>query len=201
MSRVQAIVLAGGAGRRFGGGKLLASYRGGELIDGALRAALRAPVEGVTVVTGYDAERVSESIAAFAQKHGEAFSAAPPLSIIHAHDYAQGMAATLKAGIKALDADCDAVFVFLGDMPSIPTGVAGRLVEALGDHAAAAPTHEGRRGHPVLLTRRLFPTLLGLTGDHGARGALDALGEALALVEIRDDGVLFDVDRWSDLAR
>ena len=54
---------------------------------------------------------------------------------------------------------------------------------------------------PVLLDRTLFPQLLALTGDAGARGVLQALGEQLALVESPDDGVLFDVDEQSDLTK
>ncbi len=195
--RLEAIVLAGGAGKRFGGGKLLAPYRGGELIDGALRAAFGAPVQGVIAVTGYDGERVAESITGFAQKHG----AGTPLRIVHAADYGEGMAATLRAGVAALDAETDAAFVFLGDMPAIHRDTSQRLVEALGDHAAAAPIHDGQRGHPVLFSRRLFAALAGLTGDMGARDLLDALGGDLALAAVEDDGVLFDVDRWADLAR
>jgi len=52
----------------------------------------------------------------------------------------------------------------------------------------------------VLLGRSLFPQLLALTGDAGARGVLQALGDRLALVEAPDDGVLFDVDTPADLA-
>ena len=51
----------------------------------------------------------------------------------------------------------------------------------------------------MLLGRALFPELLALTGDAGARGVLQALGDRLALIDSPDDGVLFDVDRISDL--
>ena len=59
----------------------------------------------------------------------------------------------------------------------------------------------GRRGNPVLIDRTLFPELLALTGDAGARGVLQSLGDQLALIESPDDGVLFDVDTPGDLAR
>jgi molybdenum cofactor cytidylyltransferase len=58
---------------------------------------------------------------------------------------------------------------------------------------------QGRRGNPVLIGRELFPELLRLTGDAGARSVLQSLGDRLALVEAPDDGVLFDVDQPSDL--
>ena len=195
--RLEAIVLAGGQGSRFGGGKLLAPYRGGELIDGALAAAFAAPVERVVVVTGYDRDRVGESVEAFAERRGDGLAC----QIVHAKDYAEGMAATLRTGVAALTADIDGAFVFLGDMPRIPHDAAGRLAAALGAHDAAAPSHQGARGHPVLFSRTMFPDLMALTGDAGAGRILHDLQGRLALVEIDDDGVLYDVDRWSDLLR
>jgi molybdenum cofactor cytidylyltransferase len=90
--------------------------------------------------------------------------------------------------------------VFLGDMPRVPLRVLAPLAEALAAGApAAAPIFQGRRGNPVLLGRELFPDLLKLTGDAGARSVLQGLGERLALVEAPDDGVLFDVDERGDL--
>ncbi|MFA5600050.1 MAG: NTP transferase domain-containing protein, partial [Phenylobacterium sp.] len=53
---LEALVLAAGAGRRFGGGKLLAPYRGGVLLDGALAAAFAAPARAGRLVIGTDAE-------------------------------------------------------------------------------------------------------------------------------------------------
>ena len=76
------------------------------------------------------------------------------------------------------------------------------MAQALVDGAlAVAPTFNGRRGNPVLLDRTLFPQLLALTGDAGARGVLQDLGDRLVLIESPDDGVLFDVDEPSDLTR
>jgi molybdenum cofactor cytidylyltransferase len=85
-------------------------------------------------------------------------------------------------------------------MPRVPAAVLPSLADALAAGApAAAPTYQGRRGNPVLLGRELFPDLLALTGDAGARTVLQRLGERLVLVEAPDDGVLFDVDERADL--
>ena len=119
-----------------------------------------------------------------------------------APDYAEGMGASLRTGIASLPADTDGAFVFLGDMPRVPTAIFGQMVQALiGGALAAAPVYRGQRGNPVLLDRTLFPQLLALTGDAGARGVLQDLGERLVLIESPDDGVLFDVDEPGDLAR
>ena len=189
---LEAVVLAAGSGSRFGGGKLLASWGAGLLLEGALAAAFAAPVRSVTVVIGADAEAVAAAARSFD----------PRVLVVHAPDHAEGMGASLRAGIASLPPDAAGAFIFLGDMPRVPTAILRRMAEALaGGAAAAAPVFEGRRGNPVLLSRALFPDLLALTGDAGARGVLQALGGRLALVESPDDGVLFDVDRPGDLNR
>lgn len=187
---LEAVVLAAGSGSRFGGGKLTAAWGPGVLLEGALSAAFAAPVRSVTVVIGADAEAVAAAARSFD----------PRVLVVHAPDHAEGMAASLRAGIASLPADADGAFVFLGDMPRVPPVVLGRMAQALTAGAlAAAPVWQGRRGNPVLLDRVLFPELIGLTGDAGARGMLQGLGERLALVESPDDGVLFDVDTRADL--
>jgi len=187
---LEAVVLAAGSGRRFGGGKLTAAWDAGVLLEGALAAAFAAPVRSVTVVIGAEAESVSAVARSFD----------PRTVVVHAPDHAEGMGASLRTGIASLPADADGVFVFLGDMPRVPASVLPAMAQALVDGAlAVAPTYRGRRGNPVLLDRTLFPQLLALTGDAGARGVLQELGERLVLIESPDDGVLFDVDTPGDL--
>ena len=186
----EAVVLAAGSGSRFGGGKLLASWGAGVLLEGALAAAFAAPVRDVTVVIGADAG----AVAAVARDFD------PRVLLVQARDYAEGMSASLRAGIASLPADAAGAYVFLGDMPRAPTAVLEPMAEAVRAGAlAAAPVFHGQRGNPVLLARELFPQLLALTGDAGARGVLQGLGDRLALIEAPDDGVLFDVDERGDL--
>jgi molybdenum cofactor cytidylyltransferase len=187
---IHALVLAAGSGVRFGGGKLLAPWRGAPLLHGALAVARVAPVASVTVVTGADADPVADCVAAFD----------PTIRLVHAADHGEGMAASLRAGVAALPPDAAGVIVFLGDMPRVPAATPAALAAALRDGAmAAAPEFKGRRGNPVGLGRDLFAAVAALTGDQGARRILDGLGRALQRIEASDDGVLFDVDRPEDL--
>ena len=187
---LDAIVLAGGAGKRFGGGKLLAPWRDGLLIEAALDAAFAAPVRSVILVTGAD-DGVMPVALEYALREGEATR----LKIVHAHDHAEGMGASLRAGVTSLPADCDGVFVFLGDMPRVPANVPALLATALRNGApAAVPVFEGRRGHPALFGAALFGDLRGLAGDEGARSVLKRLDAAVAEVPAPSNGILFDVD-------
>jgi molybdenum cofactor cytidylyltransferase len=195
MMALEAIVLAGGAGVRFGGGKLTAPWRGGALIDGALAAAFAAPVRSVTVITGAD-DKVAAAARAFAERLGDAGR----LKLVHCPDHAEGMGATLRAGIASLPPDTAGAFVFLGDMPLIPHAVLPALAAAVVAGApAAAPSFDGQRGHPVLFSAERLPQLRNLTGDQGARDVLRALGARLVLVDTPDPGVLVDIDRPQDL--
>jgi molybdenum cofactor cytidylyltransferase len=185
-----AVVLAAGLGARFGGRKLLADWRGAPLIRGALAAACAAPANPVIVVTGADAAAVEAAALAFD----------PAVRVAHAPDYAEGLSASLRAGIAAVPAGAAGAFVFLGDMPRVPHAVLAPLAEAVSRGApAAAPVFAGRRGNPVVLSAALFPQVAALEGDMGARPILARLGERLARIEAPDDGVLFDVDLRTDL--
>jgi len=193
--RLEALVLAAGSGVRFGGGKLLAPWDGGVLLDGALAAAFASPVRQVHLVWGAD-PAVADAAFEFAKRADDS----QRLRLIHAERHAEGLSASLAAGVAALPEDGDGVFVFLGDMPRVPGEIAAALAEALASGAsAAAPTFNGHRGHPVLFGRNLWPDLLTLTGDKGAGDLLRTLGDRLALVEAPHDGVLFDIDRREDL--
>jgi molybdenum cofactor cytidylyltransferase len=192
---LEAVVLAAGAASRFGGGKLLAPFKGGVLLDAALAVALAAPVRSVTVVWGAD-RRVPEAARAFAARTGQA----ERMRLTFCERAAEGMSQSLKSAIRALPTDTAGLFVFLGDMPRTPVSVLGPLAAALAAGAlAAAPVFCGRRGHPALFAASLFPRLLQVDGDSGGSSVLATLGAKLTLVPACDDGVLFDVDRPGDL--
>jgi len=179
-----ALVLAAGAGRRFGGGKLAAPFRGEPLVRHAIRAARAAPVARVIVVCPE------------ALDLGD-WPGDPPVQALRIAS--DGLSASLRAGIAAAQ-DADGAFVFLGDMPLVPHDLACRLAGMLGGNYAALPRHGGQRGHPVLFARRAFADLASLAGDRGA-GALLAARDDVAILDDAGEGCLVDVDRAEDLRR
>lgn len=186
-----AIVLAAGAGVRFGGGKLLAPFGGRPLIAGALASALAAPVISVVVAIREDPELEAAILA---------LDLTDATRLVRVENSAEGMGASLAAAARALPADLDGVFVFLGDMPRVGAEVATTLIRALGGRdGVVAPRHAGRRGHPVLFGGDWLPALRDLGGDVGAQALIRQAGARFISVETDDPGVLFDVDRPEDL--
>lgn len=179
-----AVLLAAGRGTRFGGDKLSAPLDGEPLLFHAIRIARAAPVARVVVVArpGLDT--------------GD-WPGAPAVQVVRL-DSAE-LSDTLKTGIAAA-AGARGAFVFLGDMPRIPRDLAARLAEGLGSAYAAMPRHDGRSGHPVLLSARAFEDIPALSGDEGA-GRLLRQRKDVAFVECDDPAIHFDIDRREDLDR
>ena len=184
-----ALILAGGAGRRFGGGKLLADMAGAPVIRRVADAVATAGFAEVMVVTGADDAGIRAALAGLDAR------------ILHTPDWAEGMAATLRTGIAALAPEASGVCVFLGDMPLVPVALCPALTRAAEQTGyAARPRLAGKPGHPVAFTRAAFADLLALTGDQGATALLKQRPEAVAYIDTAESGVLLDIDTPADLA-
>lgn len=187
-----ALVLAGGAGRRFGGGKLLADWRGRPLVRWSVESALGAPVDGVVVVVGHRASEVRSALGDLTD---------PRLRIVEAPDWDDGLSASLRAGVTALPQAAESLAIFLGDMPLVDPSSVAPLVDAVEAGAVAARLdHADGPAHPIVFGRALFPDLLRTRGDRGARSLLVGRDD-VAVFTTTDQGAVFDVDRLEDLGR
>ena len=154
------LVLAAGAGTRFGSAKQLADFEGQPLLEHAVRAMVASPVERVVVVLGSGAEDVLAQV----DLHGA--------DAVVCERWAEGQSASLACGLAELSG-CEAVVVTLGDQPLMTPDAIGRVIAGRRDGVAAVrATYGGMPGHPVLLERRLFERMRDVTGDHGARNLL-----------------------------
>ena len=181
-----AIVLAAGRSTRMGGpNKLLEEVGGKPIVRGAVEAAAGSAARPVIVVTGHQGDRVAAVLNGLDVRR------------VQNADFAEGLATSLKAGIAALPAEADAVAVVLGDMPEVTSGLIDRLAAAL-DPARGAliavPTREGRRGNPVVWSRRFFDELSRLEGDVGARHMITQYEDAVVEVPVDDDAAFRDID-------
>ncbi len=181
-----ALVLAAGRSTRMGGpNKLLAEIGGRPLVRIAAEQALASRARPVIVVTGHQRDRVEAALKGL------------DVAFVHNPDYAEGMSTSVKAGIAAVPADADGAIVCLGDMPQVDAKLIDRLLAAFDPEKGALvvmPTMDGKRGNPVVWSRRFFPELRGLGGDVGARHLIASYPEAVAEVPVASRAALVDVD-------
>ena len=174
------LVLAAGAGARFGGGKQLAELGGRPLLEHALRAMADSPVDRTLVVLGFGAEQVLAEV--------DLYGAEP----VVCERWAEGQSASLAFGLARLE-EAEAVAVTLGDQPRTAPEAIRRVLAARDGYALAVrATYGGKPGHPVVLERELLPRLRDVTGDRGARNVL--LSVATREVPCDDLGGGEDVD-------
>ena len=191
MSGVSAILLAAGAGSRFGGEKLLATYGGRPLIEASLSNLADAPVDETFVVVGDDAKRIR----AACEPHA--------LEVVENPDWAEGISTSVKAGLGALGPGTRAAVVLLADQPLVGAGAVERLLAAFeGGARVAAATYGGKLRNPVLFSREVWPLLMReLSGDEGARSFLRRHPELVTRVPCDGVGDPADVDTADDLRR
>jgi nicotine blue oxidoreductase len=190
-SGVSAVLLAAGAGSRFGGGKLLAPYRGRHLIEAALSNLVDAPVDERVVVVGDDAQRLREVCEPYGFK------------VVENPDWARGMSTSVRAGLRSLGPEARAAVVLLADQPLVGAGAVERLVAAFEAGAkVAVATYGGRPRNPVVFSREVWPLLMTeLSGDEGARSFLRRHPELVTRVPCDEVGDPADVDTAEDLRR
>lgn len=178
MTRVAGLLLAAGAGSRLGTPKALVELEGSSLVDRGVALLREGGCDPVVVVLG----------AAVVPVEGA--------QVVVALDWAEGMSASLRAGLAALDTD--ACVVALVDQPLVGAEAVRRLVAVAGMAEAAVATYDGRPRNPVLLSRAVWGEL-DLSGDTGARPWLRDNPSRVTLVPCEDTGSSFDVDTPADL--
>lgn len=195
---VAGLVLAAGAGRRMGTPKALLDDTGGSsLVDVAVDRLVAAGCDPVVVVLGADAEQARGRLR---DRRGAA-----RCSVVVAEDWAEGMGASLRRGLEALEGEATAaaVLVTLVDLPDVDERVMDRVVDGWREDGAAADglaraTYDGRPGHPVLIGRDHWAALREtLSGDRGAQPYLR--GRIVREVSCEDLATGRDVDRPEDL--
>jgi molybdenum cofactor cytidylyltransferase len=184
--RIAGLILAAGRSTRMGGpNKLLEEINGKALVRIAAEHVLASRAKPVIVVTGHQKERVERALAGL------------PVTLVHNPHFAEGLSTSLKAGIAAVPAEADGAIVCLGDMPQVSAALIDRLIAAFDPERGALvaiPTIAGKRGNPVLWSRRFFADLMAVEGDVGARHLIGGYAEAVAEVPVEDAAALTDVD-------
>jgi molybdenum cofactor cytidylyltransferase len=168
--------------------KLTLAVRGRPMLQSVLDTLRKTKLEGVVVVLGAGEEEIRRGIRFQEEK------------VVINYRHTEGMSASLKAGIALVDKGTDAVLVVLGDMPLLSATTVDRLVDAYegSKTKVVVPTYHGRRGNPVIIDKCLFPEVMKLSGDVGAKAVVAANKASTLEVPVEDAGTVVDVDSQAD---
>jgi len=192
--RITGILLAAGAGVRFGGGKLLAPLPDGTSLGRCAAANLIAVIPDVVAVVRPGDDALARELAGAGARVTTCADAHTGMGASLAH----GVRVAVQAG-NAGTGEADALVVALADMPWIRA----ETIRDVADHLRrgeqlVAPRYQGQRGHPIGFGATHFAALRALTGDQGARSVIASAGN-VCWIDVDDPGVLRDVDLKTDI--
>lgn len=184
-----AVILAAGLSTRLGRPKQLLKVAGKSMLEHAITAARGAGIVTPVLVLGAFADDILKDVRAVTK-----------CDTIFNQDYADGQAASLRAGVSSIMGTCDAAIFMLADQPLIKATLIMELMTRFNQHRPDIlyPVYRRRRGNPVIISSRLFPRLLGATGDQGARFLFADTSLHVHACEVEDRAVVTDVDSWDD---
>ncbi len=173
-----AVILAAGESRRMGRPKAYLPFRRGTFLS-EIAAALSRRCFPVITVFGFDADRLA----------GLAPFGTTPVKNSH---YKHGMLTSLQAGLRAVPPACDVLVFTLVDHPAISAATLDRLLASPAD--IAIPRFESKRGHPVLVRRRIFEEFLAEPLTAKVRDVIDRHAAEIDYLEVNDPGIFDDID-------
>jgi molybdenum cofactor cytidylyltransferase len=183
-----ALVLAGGYSARMQGFKPLLPFAGATVLERSVGTFLEAGVERVSVVVGHRGEELLPIVERLRVR-----------AVVNPA-FDEGMFSSVVAGVGSLPPEVGACFILPADMPAVRSRTVSSLARAWRrtDAPVLYPTFRGEQGHPPLVSRRLFPDVLGATGEGGLRHVLAGSEPQAYRVEVLDEGVVLDLDTPAD---
>lgn len=187
---IGAIVLAAGESRRMKRHKVLLPMGEASVIEHIVGQLADSKADEIVVVVGHHGDDVVERL-----KGRE-------ITFVQNDLYKDGMLSSIRAGLKAASG-WDGALIVLGDQPSLSHTVVDELISRFepGSGQLLLPTHDGKRGHPLLIDMQYKEEILTSFDDQGLRGLLQAHADSIQCVELPTDDVLRDMDYPEDYER
>ena len=182
------IILAAGESKRMGTAKQLLPWGKTIVLQRVIDMAAGSCLERVILVLGYRADEIANRI-----------RLPDKARIVVNETYREGMASSLKCGIRNAPAATEAFMLILGDQPFIEVTVFNHLIAAhhAGSGGITIPTYDGKRGHPVVFSSRYREELLAVS-DQGAREVLSRHIDAIIELTMPSPYILSDLDTPED---
>jgi molybdenum cofactor cytidylyltransferase len=183
---IAAVVLSAGESSRMGRPKALLPIDGQTFIEKIVSALERTSVGQIVVVLGHNAEEMKQRIKQL------------PVEILVNPEYRLGQLSSLQVAVRRLQSDgnCDGVLVHLVDHPYVNPDLVNLMAQRFFESGKliVVPRHRGQRGHPVILSCKLFGELLDAPMDEGAKAVVNAHRDETLEIDTDDEGVTVDID-------
>jgi molybdenum cofactor cytidylyltransferase len=192
--QVSAVILAAGTSTRMGQVKQLLPLGGTTVLARTIDNVRSAGLVEMVLVLGASAEAIRRQLPQ---------SLLAGLKVVVNQAYRQGMASSLREGLSALDPQTGAALIILGDQPFVRPQTLHQIIAGYRRSGAqiVIPSHQGKRGNPVLLSRSVFSEVMALEGDTGCRAIFPNHLNAILKVEVEDPGILLDIDNQDDYVK
>ena len=165
--------------------KALLTYRGRSFLETIVNTLRQAHVAPILVVLGHHARRIERA------------TNLEGVEVLLNPRFRLGQTSSLQRGLRALGGSgVEAILLCLVDHPAAAPATVRALISAFRESPCAGvlPVYRGRRGHPVVIGRALFPEILALSPTEGANTVTRRHGEGTREVEVDDPGIRIDVD-------
>jgi len=186
-----AIVLAAGCSSRMGTQKLLLPFGKSTVISHIVNQILQSKVQRTYVVTGHQGERITKELSD------------KQVNIINNPEYKTGMLSSVRAGIRDIPHEYDAILITLGDHPSITTNLIDEMIQEFSqtNKKIIVPKYNDKRGHPILFSSIFKDEILSNFDDVGLRGLLRVHENQVFEMKVSDSSVVSDMDYPEDYQR
>ena len=186
---IAGIILAAGAAQRMGEQKLLLDLKGKPVLQWTIEAALGSKLDHVVCVVR-DLKEIQQKIPLKHEKLRWAVN----------ERAAEGQSTSIIAGLEAISPESEAAMFLVGDQPLVKPKLINSLIDLFKKEPAliVAPTFAGQSRNPVLFHSNLFPEILELKGDRGARGLIAKYRQDSAFLEWSEETPFLDLDIWED---
>jgi molybdenum cofactor cytidylyltransferase len=144
-------------------------------------------VHDIVVITGHEADRVAACLKEY------------PARCTFNPAYAQAeMLVSIQTGLRALPKTIEAALIVLGDQPRLRRDIVQRVIDASEPDRLIIPSFQMKRGHPILIPRSVWPSILALPPEASLRDVIRANADHIRYVTFEDDSVLLDIDTPED---